>query len=199
MSITDNLGFYIGNPGTHVRRHTAPAGIHSLPRHAAWLHSGYCRQLPQHTFRSARSARRSSADPPLRRAEFRSRQARHRQVVRHSLLHLQQAAPATTPGLTNTDPTDGGGGRHAPEQRPRVRPADHGVHCRAARSTTVRSPPTVRTPPKVFGYYRLKWAHMETNLGVTQTPSRARRSARCLPVVGTSSACQWAEGRGNFC
>ena len=39
---------------------------------------------------------------------------------------------------------------------------------------------------------------METNLGVTQSAFQGTPINSCLPVVGTSSACQWAEGRGNF-
>jgi hypothetical protein len=49
-----------------------------------------------------------------------------------------------------------------------------------------------------YGYYRLKWAHMETNLGVTQYAFQGTPISTCLPVAGSSSACQWAEGRGNF-
>ena len=39
---------------------------------------------------------------------------------------------------------------------------------------------------------------METDLGVTQSAFQGTPINSCLPVVGTSSACQWAEGRGNF-
>jgi hypothetical protein len=49
-----------------------------------------------------------------------------------------------------------------------------------------------------YAFYRLKWAHMETDLGVTQFAFQGTPISSCLPVIGTSSACQWAEGRGNF-
>jgi hypothetical protein len=39
---------------------------------------------------------------------------------------------------------------------------------------------------------------METMLGATQSAFQGTPLSTCLPVVGTSSACQWAEGRGNF-
>jgi hypothetical protein len=39
---------------------------------------------------------------------------------------------------------------------------------------------------------------METDLGVNQAAYQGTPISSCLPVVGTSSACQWAEGRGNF-
>ena len=35
-------------------------------------------------------------------------------------------------------------------------------------------------------------------LGVTQSAFQGTPINTCLPAIGTSSACQWAEGRGNF-
>jgi hypothetical protein len=48
---------------------------------------------------------------------------------------------------------------------------------------------------KAYGYYLLKWFGMETNLGFVQSIFQGSPINTCLPVVGTSSACQWAEGR----
>ena len=39
---------------------------------------------------------------------------------------------------------------------------------------------------------------METLFGFTQAAYQGSPISACLPVVGSSSACQWAEGRGNF-
>jgi hypothetical protein len=39
---------------------------------------------------------------------------------------------------------------------------------------------------------------MVTNIGLTQYAFQGTPVSSCLPVVGTSSACQWAEERGNF-
>ena len=39
---------------------------------------------------------------------------------------------------------------------------------------------------------------MTTLLGVTQSAFQGTPIDSCLAVVGTGSACQWAEGRGNF-
>jgi len=50
----------------------------------------------------------------------------------------------------------------------------------------------------VYGYYPLKWHRMETSFGVIQAAFQGTPMNTCLPVIGTSSACQWAEGRGNF-
>jgi hypothetical protein len=51
---------------------------------------------------------------------------------------------------------------------------------------------------KVWGFYRLPWLGQETLLSVSQAFYEGTPITSCLPVVGTSSACQWAEGRGNF-
>jgi hypothetical protein len=51
---------------------------------------------------------------------------------------------------------------------------------------------------KVFGYYRLPWLGQETWFGVSQAFYEGTPLSACLPVVGTSSACQFAEGRGNM-
>ena len=51
---------------------------------------------------------------------------------------------------------------------------------------------------KAFGFYRLKSKLGTTTLGFTQIAFQGTPISTCLPVVGTSSACQWAEGRGNF-
>jgi hypothetical protein len=51
---------------------------------------------------------------------------------------------------------------------------------------------------KVYGYYRLRWAGMETQFGISELGYQGTPLGTCLPVFGTSSACQWAAGRGNF-
>ena len=92
-------------------------------------------------------------------------------------------------GLTNSDPTDGTFGRHAPEQRPRVRYSDHDLR---PDGKTQDGPLATDRPntASAFGYYRLKWMHMVTNLGFTQIGFQGTPINTCLPVVGTSSACQ---------
>ena len=51
---------------------------------------------------------------------------------------------------------------------------------------------------KVFGSYTQKWGKMATILGITQSAFQGSPISSCLPVVGSASACSWAEGRGNF-
>jgi hypothetical protein len=51
---------------------------------------------------------------------------------------------------------------------------------------------------KIFGYYRLPWMGQDTWFGVSQAFYQGTPISACLPVIGTTSACQWAEGRGNM-
>jgi hypothetical protein len=48
------------------------------------------------------------------------------------------------------------------------------------------------------GFYRLKWWGQETTIGATQAAFQGSPISTCLSVIGSSSACSWAEGRGNF-
>jgi hypothetical protein len=101
------------------------------------------------------------------------------------------------PGLTNTDPTDGGGGRHNPNNTrlfdlPNMTYLPNGKIDDGPLSTD--RPNTA----KLYGYYPLKWLGMVTNFGVIQSAFEGTPINTCLPVIGTSSACAWAEGRGNL-
>src|SRR5262249_27561066 len=101
-------------------------------------------------------------------------------------------------GLTNTDPTDGGGGRHSPNNG---RAFDIPTMTYLPSGKIDDGPLSSDRPhtPKVYGYYRLPWwKGQETTLGFPQAAFQGTPIDTCLPVVGSSSACQWAEGRGNF-
>jgi hypothetical protein len=102
------------------------------------------------------------------------------------------------PGLTNTEPTDGGtSGRLAPNNSrlfdlPTMTylpsgKVDDGVLATDRPNTG-----------KAFGFYRQKSKLGTTLLGVTQSAFQGTPIDSCIAVVGTGSACQWAEGRGNF-
>jgi len=100
-------------------------------------------------------------------------------------------------GLTNTDPTDGGGGRHSPNNG---RAFDIPTMSYTPSGKPDDGPLATDRPNtgKIFGYYRLPWFGQETLIGVSQLFYQGTPISACLPVVGTSSACQWAEGRGNM-
>jgi hypothetical protein len=100
-------------------------------------------------------------------------------------------------GLTDTDITDGNGGRHNPNNH---RAFDIPTMTYLPNGQIDNGPlPTDRpNTVKVFGYYRLPWLHQETWIGFQQAAFQGTPNSTCLSVIGSSSACQWAEGRGNL-
>jgi hypothetical protein len=100
-------------------------------------------------------------------------------------------------GLTDTDPTDGNGGRHSPNNG---RAFDLPTMTYLPSGKIDDGPLATDRPhtAKIFGYYRLPWLRQETTFGVSQAFYEGTPISSCLPVVGTSSACQFAEGRGNL-
>ena len=187
MAITDNLGFYIGNPGS-----TQADVLHRptvIPNAAGvdYLNTvPFCAECPA----VAKAVRNYDG------LEFR--------LARRSagnwfgaVSYTYSKLTGNYAGLTNTDPVDGGGGRHAPNNG---RAFDLPTQSYLPNGQLDEGPLSTDRPNtgKVFGSYRLKWAKMATLFGFTQSAFQGTPLSTCLPVVGTSSACQWAEGRGNF-
>ena len=104
MAITDNLGFYIGNPGSPfadlLHRPTVipnAAGVNYLNT------TPFCAECP-------------AAVPAIRRydgLEFRLVKKMSGKWF-GAFTYTYSSLTGNYAGLTNTDPTDGGGGRHAP-------------------------------------------------------------------------------------
>ena len=183
MSITDNLGFYIGNPGSHFA---------DLLHRPVVLDSTvgpvgpFCAECPPVV-----GAHRRYDGVEFRLAKRPTGKWFGAVTYTYSKLEGNYA------GLTNTDPTDGGGGRHSPNNG---RAFDLPTMTYLPNGKIDDGPLSTDRPhtANMYGYYRLKWAHMETDLGFTQSFFEGTPLSTCLPVVGTSSACEWAEGRGNF-
>src|SRR5206468_10435748 len=95
-------------------------------------------------------------------------------------------------GLTDTDPTDANGGRHNPNNG---RAFDIPTMTYLPNGKPDDGPLSTDRPhtAKIFGYYRQRWAKMESHLGFNQFAYQGTPISTCLPVVGTSSACQWPE------
>lgn len=187
MAITDNLGFYIGNPGTTFNDFLHRPVV--IPNDAGnnYLTSvPFCAECPKPV---AASRRYDGFEMRL------ARRASGKWFGAFTYTYAKLRGNYS--GLTNTDPTDGGGGRHAPNNgRAFDIPSMNFLP-----SGAVDDGPLGTDRPhtgKVFGFYRLKWAKQETQIGGTQFAYQGTPITSCLPVVGTSSACQWAEGRGNF-
>jgi hypothetical protein len=195
MAITDNLGFYIGNPGQNIadvlhRPVSIPCPNTSCPgidKDGNYLTTvPFCAECPP----IVGATRRYDG------AEFRfAKRASGRWFG--SVSYTYSKLRGNYAGLTNTDPTDGTFGRHSPNNSrlfdlPSMQYLPSGK---------VDDGPLATDRPHTataYGFYNLKWAKMETHIGVTQFAFQGTPITSCLAVVGTGSACQWAEGRGNF-
>jgi hypothetical protein len=185
MSITDNLGFYIGNPGSAFADVLhRPVVIPDASGNNYLNTVPFCAECPG----AVKAIRRYDG------AEFR---IIHRSAKWNvSASYTYSSLTGNYPGLTNSDPTDGGGGRHNPNNTrlfdlPNMTYLPNGK---------IDDGPLSSDRPNTFyayGYYQLKWFGMVTDFGLVQNISQGTPINTCLPVVGTSSACQWAEGRGN--
>jgi hypothetical protein len=195
MAITDNLGFYIGNPGSKIadvlhRQVSIPCPDTSctgIDKDGNYLAPAFCPECPP-------------VIPAVRRydgAEFRiAKRAAGRWfgAVQYTYSRLR----GNYAGLTNSDPTDGTFGRHAPNNS---RLFDLPTMTYLPSGKIDDGPLSTDRPhtATAYAYYNLRWArHQETHIGLTQFAFQGTPISSCLPVIGSSSACQWAEGRGNF-
>jgi hypothetical protein len=187
MSITDNLGFYIGNPGSKFADVLhRPVVIPDDNGNNYFNTVPFCAECPP-------------VLPAIRRydgLEFRLAK-RAAGPWFGAVSYTYSKLTGNYAGLTNTDPTDGGGGRHAPNNG---RAFDLPTMTYLPNGKIDDGPLSTDRPhtAKVYGFYRRRWLGMETLMGVTQSAFQGTPIGTCLPVVGTGSACQWAEGRGNF-
>ncbi len=187
MSITDNLGFYIGNPGTKFNDFLHRPVVTPNEAGNDYLTSvPFCAECPG----PVKAIRRYDG------LEFRLAK-RTTGKLWGSMSYTYSKLTGNYSGLTDTDPTDGGGGRHAPNNGRAFDIPTMGY----TPAGKVDDGPLATDRPhtgKVSAYYRQKWLKMETIFGYTQSAFQGTPLSTCLPVVGTSSACQFAEGRGNW-
>jgi len=187
MAITDNLGFYIGNPGTTFADVLhRPVVIPDASGNNYLTTVPFCAECPK----TIGAIRRYDG------LEFRLAR-RATGTWWGSVSYTYSKNTGNYAGLTNTDPTDGGGGRHAPNNH---RAFDIPTMTYLPNGQIDDGPLSTDRPNtfKGFGFYRAKWFGMQTIFGATQLLYQGTPIGTCLPVVGSSSACQWAEGRGNF-
>ena len=187
MAITDNLGFYIGNPGSAFNDFLhRPVVIPNDNGDNYQTTVPFCAECPKPV----------GAIRHYDGVEFSvSRRAGARWYGNVSYTYSKLTGNYA--GLTNTDPTDGGGGRHAPNNG---RAFDIPTMTYLPNGQIDDGPLSTDRPhtAKAYLYYRLKSKFGETSIGAVQSAFQGTPISSCLPVVGTSSACQWAEGRGNF-
>jgi len=185
MAITDNLGFYIGNPGT---------AFADVLHRKVWIDSigdisaqPFCPECP-------------GAVPAIRRydgAEFRLFRRATGGKWWGEVTYAYSKLTGNYAGLTNSDPTDGGGGRHSPNNN---RAFDIPTMTYLPSGKIDDGPLSTDRPhtAKAFIFYRLKWLGQESLFGFSQIAYQGTPINTCIPVVATSSACQWGEGRGIF-
>ncbi len=187
MAITDNLGFYIGNPGsTYGDVLHRPVVIPNAAGVDYQTTVPFCAECPKTV-------------PAIRRYDSVEFRLAKRSVGKWfgAITYAWSRNRGNYAGLTNTDSTDGAGGRHSPNNHrafdiPTMTYLPSGKIDDGVLATD--RPHTVTA----FGFYRQKWFGMETRFGFTQAMFQGTPISTCLPVIGTSSACQWAEGRGSF-
>ncbi|MBZ5723847.1 MAG: TonB-dependent receptor [Acidobacteriia bacterium] len=190
MAITDNLGFYIGNPGTTFADVLhRPVVTPDDNGNNVLTTVPFCAECPK----TIGAVRRYDG------AEIRlAKRATGKWFG--AISYTYSKLTGNYPGLTNSDPTDGVDGRHSPNNS---RLFDIPTMTYLPNGQVDDGPLSTDRPhtAKAFGYYTLRWPgekKMETLIGVSQMAFEGTPINSCLPVVGTSSACQWALGRGNF-
>jgi outer membrane receptor protein involved in Fe transport len=191
MAITDNLGFYIGNPGTTFADVLHRPVVIPDNNGVNYLTTvPFCAECPP----TIGAIRRYDG------LEFRlSRRPSNKWFG--SISYTYSRETGNYAGLTNTDPTDGAGGRHAPNNH---RAFDIPTMTYLPNGQIDDGPLATDRPhtAKGYGFYRQRWGEkfggMATIFGITQFVYHGTPINTCLPVVGSSSACQWAEARGNF-
>jgi hypothetical protein len=186
IGITDDLGFYIGNPGTAyadlLHRLTAPD-------------SGIIGDTP-HPIECAACAPQPDARRRYDGLEFRLTK-RPSDRWFGSVSYTYSKLEGNYTGLTDTDITDGQGGRHSPNNHrawdnPQMQFTSHGTYQDGPLPTD--RPHTL----KVFGAYQLKWFHQETLLGLEQAAFSGTPISTCWNTIATASSCVFVENRGNF-
>ena len=188
MAITDNLGFYIGNPGSPfadlLHRPTVipnAAGVDYLNT------TPFCAECPP-------------VVPAIRRYDGLEFRLTKRMTSKWggSFSYTYSSLTGNYAGLTNSDPTDGNSGRHSPNNG---RAFDIPTQTYTPSGKIDDGPLSTDRPhtAKAFLYYQQKWGGKNTTVfGLNQIGYQGTPINTCLAVVGSSSACQWGAGRGNF-
>lgn len=184
MAITDNLGFYIGNPGTAFADVLhRPVVINSTVGPVG----PFCAECPP----VVGAIRRYDG------VEFRLSRRQTNSKWFGSMSYTYSRLHGNYSGLTDTDITDGNGGRHNPNNH-RAFDIPTMTYLPDGNIDDGRLPTDRPNTLKLFGYYRVPWWHQETWIGFQQAIFQGTPNSSCISVIGTTSACQWAAGRGNW-
>jgi len=180
IGVTDSLGFYIGNPG---------------PGYGDLLH----RTLSSNDF-TAPICSACPAQPKAAR-EYDGLELRvTKRGGSHyflSAFYTYSALRGNYPGLTSTFNTDGGGGRHSPNNN---RSFDQPQMQFTAHGETLGGPlPTDR--PNTFGAYgsfRQRWFGGESQIGFSQAIYQGTPVSTAWPTGTSTSSVQFVENQSNW-
>ena len=179
IGVTDNLGFYIGNPG---------------PGYGDLLH----RALPG----SGITAPLCTACPiqPKAIREYDGLEFRVTKTASHyfvSAFYTYSKLSGNYPGLTSTFTSDGAGGRQSPNNN---RSFDSPQQQFDAHGNVVngRLPTDRPNTFSAFGSVRGKSRLGESQLGLSQAIYQGTPVSTCWPAGSSTSACQFVEQQGNW-
>jgi hypothetical protein len=179
QSIDDSI-YYIGNPGPNT---------YSDLLHRALPADGFLTPICPDCPRAPRAERRY--DGLETRLRYRGSKLNGQIAYTYSKLY------GNFSGLTDTDVADASGGRHnANNNRTFDLP-----EMQYTTSGKVQDGPLGTDRPNVLhmaGSYTVKWFGMETSFGVIQTVAQGSPKSTCVPVVDSTSACQFYDQRGTF-
>jgi len=185
QSLDDSI-YYIGNPGSPYSDllHRALPAMADLTGNPAFLDpAGICPACP----RAPRAERRY--DGLETRLRYRGKRLVGQVSYTYSKLY------GNFSGLTDTDVTDASGGRHnANNNRTFDIP-----EMQFTTTGKVADGPLGTDRPNVLnmaGAYTIKWFGMESTLGVIQTVAQGTPKSTCVPVVDSTSSCQFYDQRG---
>lgn len=179
MSLDDSV-YYIGNPGPNtfadLLHRALPAAGYSAP---------VCPNCP-------------AAPPAIRRYDGLETRLTYRgSKLFGQVVYTYSRLRGNYSGLTDTDITDGNGGRHnANNNRSFDLPVMQYTTTGAVVDGVLGTDrPNVLT---AAGFYPLRWLHMDSTLGLIQTIAQGTPKSTCVPVVDSTSSCQFWGQRGDW-
>jgi hypothetical protein len=184
----DDSTYYIGNPGpntfSNLLHRPLPAAF--TPSAAFPTVTALCPTCP-------------NAPPAIRRYDGLESRLSYRIGSKFfgQLTYTYSSLTGNYSGLTDTDVTDASGGRHnANNNRSFDLP-----EMQYTTSGKVMDGPLSTDRPNVVtmvGFYRLKWWGMETTFGANQLIAQGSPKSTCVPVIDSTSSCQYWDQRGEF-
>lgn len=186
MSLDDGV-YYIGNPGPNTYAdllHRPLPQVAAVNDNPAFL-TPICPECP----RQPRVSRRY--DGLESRLTYRSPKLVGLITYTYSKLRGNYS------GLTDTDVTDASGGRHNANNN---RTFDLPEMQFTTSGEPVDGPLSTDRPHvlNMSGSYLVKWFGMETSFGVIQTVAQGSPKSTCVPVVDSTSSCQFYGQRGTW-